>query len=78
VIPKVKKPFTFNLFITMIPPHKIIGIFMQNSTGENGAGSQKGGMEREREWQINGVSEKALVGNENSVGWKLPLVKSNT
>ncbi len=45
----MKKTFTFSLFITMISSHKIIGIFMRNGTGENGVGSQKGGMEREKE-----------------------------
>jgi hypothetical protein len=33
---------------------------------------------REREWQINGVSNRAFVGNGDSVGWKWPLVKLNT
>ncbi len=45
----MKKTFTFNLVITIIPSHKIIDVFMRNGTGKNRAGSQKGGMEREKE-----------------------------
>jgi len=45
----VKKTFTFNLVISIIPSHKIIDVFMRNGTGENEVGSQRRGMEREKE-----------------------------
>jgi hypothetical protein len=61
----------------MIPSHKIISVFMLNGTPEKGVGSQRRGREREKEWQINGVSNGALVGNGDA-SWQWPLVKSNT
>ncbi len=37
-----------------------------------------GEREREREQQINGVRDRALVRNGNGMGWKWPLVKKDT
>jgi hypothetical protein len=45
----VKQPFTLNQVYSMIPSHKIIGVFIWIGTGENGVGSQRRGRERERE-----------------------------
>ncbi len=73
----MKQPFTFNQFITMIPSHEIIGVFISICRGENGIGSQRRRKEREREW-INGVREGALVINGNGMCQKWLLVNLNT
>ncbi len=70
--PQMKHPFTFNQVNSMIIFHQIIRVFNRNGNRQNGQGNiadkRARDRERNREQQIRGEREAALVRNGLGVG----------